>query len=52
MARGRGRAASKKPLVPFAHKLVLNQWALALFNVKRFEELAEHLRDEGCGSFS
>ena len=37
---------AKKPQVPFSSKLVLNQWLLALFNVKRFEELAEHLRDE------
>ena len=35
-----------RPRVPFAHKLVLNQWVLSLFNVKRFEELAEHLRAE------
>ena len=33
--------------VPFSNKLVLNQWLLSLFNVQRFEELAEHLRDEG-----
>ncbi len=39
-------AASKKPQVPFAYKLVLNQWLLSLFNVKRFEVLAEHLRNE------
>jgi hypothetical protein len=32
--------------VSFAHKLVLNQWLLGLFNVKRFEDLAEHLRNE------
>jgi hypothetical protein len=32
--------------VPFADKLVLNQWLLSLFNVKRFEELAEPLRSE------
>ncbi|MCK9365014.1 MAG: DEAD/DEAH box helicase family protein [Syntrophales bacterium] len=25
---------------------MLNQWLLSLFNVKRFEDLAEHLRDE------
>ena len=42
----RPRRVTKKPLVPFAHKLVLNQWLLSLFNVKRFEELAEHLCDE------
>jgi hypothetical protein len=41
----RGRANSR-PQVPFAHKLVLNQWLLSLFRVKRFEDLAEHLRDE------
>jgi hypothetical protein len=32
--------------MPFAYKLVLNQWLLSLFNVKRFEELAEPLRNE------
>ena len=32
--------------MPFARKLVLNQWLLSLFNVQRFEELAGHLRDE------
>ena len=37
---------SKKPKVAFNLKLVLNQWLLSLFNVERFEELAEHLRDE------
>ena len=41
----RGRA-SKQSQVPFAYKLVLNQWLLALFNVKQFEDLAEHLRSE------
>ena len=46
MARKRAKATPKKPQVPFAHKLVLNQWVLSLFNVKRFEELAELLRDE------
>lgn len=35
-----------KPL-PFAHRLVLNQWTLNLFEVETFEALAEHLRDEG-----
>ena len=39
-------ASKKKPLVPFPFKLVLNQWLLSLFNVKRFEDLAEHLRSE------
>ena len=42
----RSRRAPKKPQIPFAHKLALNQWILSLFNVKNFEELAEHLRNE------
>ena len=42
----RGRRANHRPQVPFAYKLVLNQWLLSLFNVKRFEELAEPLRNE------
>jgi len=37
--------ANSQPQVPFSHKLVLNQWLLSLFNVKRFEDLAEHLRN-------
>jgi len=41
----RGRA-NNRPQVPFPYKLVLNQWLLSLFNVRRFEELAEHLRNE------
>ena len=44
-AAPRGRA-NNQPQVPFAYKLVLNQWLLSLFNVKRFEDLAEHLRNE------
>jgi hypothetical protein len=32
--------------VPFARKLVLNQWILSLFGVERFEALAELLRNE------
>ena len=39
------RAKSQWP-VPFTDKLVLNQWVLSLFNVKQFDKLAEHLRDE------
>jgi Type III restriction enzyme, res subunit len=38
--------ANNRSQVPFAYKLVLNQWLLSLFNVKRFEDLAEHLRNE------
>lgn len=44
--RGRREAPHAKP-IPFAYKLVLNQWLLSLFNVKRFEELAEPLVNEG-----
>jgi len=40
------RRANNRPQVPFPCKLVLNQWLLSLFNVKRFEDLAEHLRNE------
>ena len=40
------RRVSRRPQVPFTHKLVLNQWLLSLFKVQCFEELAEHLRDE------
>ena len=40
------RHANSRPQVPFVFKLVLNQWLLSLFNVKRFEDLAEHLRSE------
>ncbi len=40
------RPRQQPPHVPFAYKLVLNQWLLPLFNVKRFEDLAEHLRNE------
>ena len=46
MARKKAGATRKKPQVAFAHKLVLNQWLLSLFNVERFEDLAEHLRNE------
>ena len=46
MARKKTAATRKKPQLPFAHKLVLNQWLLSLFNVKRFEDLAGHLRNE------
>ena len=40
------RRANGRPQVPFVRKLVLNQWLLSLFNVKRFEDLAEYLRNE------
>jgi hypothetical protein len=39
-------SSKKKSQVPFAHKLVLNQWLLSRFGVKRFEDLAEYLRNE------
>ena len=41
----RGRRANRQPQVPFAYKLVLNQWLLSLFSVERFEQLAEPLRN-------
>jgi hypothetical protein len=40
------RRANNRPQVPFAYKLVLNQWLLSLFNVKTFEDLAEYLLSE------
>ncbi|HDQ04099.1 MAG TPA: DEAD/DEAH box helicase [Deltaproteobacteria bacterium] len=42
----RRRRVNNRPQVPFAYKLVLNQWLLSLFNVRRFEELAAILRNE------
>lgn len=45
-APSRARRGNAQPSVPFARKLVLNTWLLGLFNVERFEQLAEHLRDE------
>ncbi len=44
VAAPKARGAKRKPQVPFAYKLVLNQWMLGLFGAKRFEELAEPLR--------
>lgn len=41
------RRTRGRPQVPFPFKLVLNQWMLSLFNVDKFEELAQHLRHEG-----
>src|SRR6185312_10760247 len=38
--------SKKKAQVPFTYKLILNPWMLSLFGVKRFEDLAEHLRNE------
>ena len=32
--------------LPFSQRLVLHQWLLDLFGVHRFDQLAEHLRDE------
>src|ERR1700722_15917064 len=40
------RRTKNRPQIPFPYKLVLNQWLLSLFNAKRFEDLAEHLRNE------
>jgi len=41
-----GRRAAQRQPMPFVYKLVLNQWMLSLFGVKRFEDLAEDLRNE------
>ena len=38
--------ARNRPQVPFARKLVLNQWLLSLFKVKGFRELADILKRE------
>lgn len=46
MAKRKRRISRTGSQVPFVYKLVLNQWMLSLFNVERFDELAEHLRDE------
>ena len=40
------RAATGRTTVRFAAQLVLNQWLLSLFNVRRFQDLAEIVRDE------
>jgi hypothetical protein len=37
---------NNRPVVPFPYKLILNQWLLSLFNVDKFEKLAEHLKNE------
>ena len=44
--RRRGRRGTNRPQVRLNDKLVLNQWLLSLFTVKRFEDLAEPLRSE------
>ena len=48
MARAatKSKARVGKPQIKFVHKLALNRWLLSLFDVKRFEQLAEHLRNE------
>lgn len=42
----RGRRANARAPLPFNRKLVLHQWLLGLFGVERFDQLAEHLKDE------
>jgi hypothetical protein len=42
----RGRRNTTSPQLPFNRKLVLQQWLLGLFGVERFEQIAEHLKDE------
>ena len=46
MAKRTIKATRSRPQVPFAGKLVLNQWVLSLFGLRHFDQLAEHLRDE------
>ncbi|HOG28054.1 MAG TPA: DEAD/DEAH box helicase family protein [Vicinamibacterales bacterium] len=45
-AARRSRRANARASAPFNRKLVLNQWLLGLFGVERFDQLAEHLKDE------
>lgn len=40
------KRATGKPQIPFVHKLALNRWLLSLFDVQKFEQLADHLRNE------
>jgi hypothetical protein len=40
------RKHTRKHQLPFSSKLVLSQWLLGLFGVERFDQLAEHLKDE------
>ena len=47
--RSEGRpahGATRGLLTPFDRKLVLYRWLLGLFGVERFDQLAEHMRDE------
>jgi len=45
-AASRRRRGAARASAPFNRKLVLNQWLLGLFGVERFDQLAEHLKDE------
>ena len=40
------RKKSKKPVIPFPYKLVLNQWLLSRLGVDSLEKLAEYLKNE------
>jgi hypothetical protein len=42
----RARLANRRPPLPFNRKLILHQWLLGLFGVERFDQLAEHLRED------
>jgi Type III restriction enzyme, res subunit len=42
----RRRRDNARPTLLFNRKLVLHQWLLGLFGVERFDEVADHLRDE------
>lgn len=41
------RKSNRKPLLPFSNKLVLNQWMLELFGVRKLEELSDRLCEDG-----
>ncbi len=45
-AASRNRRTNGRAAVPLNRKLVLHQWLLGLFGVERFDQLAEHLKDE------
>src|SRR5438445_6853551 len=40
------RRRASQPRLPFNRKLILEHWLRARFGVERFDQLAEHLRDE------
>jgi hypothetical protein len=49
--RGRQRVAGGAPAWRLDQRLVLNQWMLSLFEVERFEQLADSLKDPAFEGF-